>query len=210
MSWIMRSSTTATSEPLGLNGANRSLSMNPGLVHVRKRGAHRAVEPLDVADLDDHALLARELEERIGFFERRRDRLLDEDVLAAARSRPGLLRSALKSAPRRLQPRRLTSSMSVQEAYALDPQNSVSTSARAPGRDVHAIRLHPDSGKVVQKTFAVEIKGCPTPTTPTRGGAQALRITTPRSLASTKLTRSCTSGRRLDLGRGALKWPGTR
>ena len=31
MSWIMRSSTTATSEPLGLNGANRSLSMNRGL-----------------------------------------------------------------------------------------------------------------------------------------------------------------------------------
>ena len=30
MSWIIRSSTTATSEPRGLNGASRSLSMNRG------------------------------------------------------------------------------------------------------------------------------------------------------------------------------------
>ena len=32
MSWIIKSSTTATSDPLGLNGASRSLSMNLGLL----------------------------------------------------------------------------------------------------------------------------------------------------------------------------------
>ena len=52
MSWIIRSSTTATSEPRGLNGASRSLSMNRGRVDVRQRGADRAVEPLDVPGLD--------------------------------------------------------------------------------------------------------------------------------------------------------------
>ena len=51
MSWIIRSSTTATSEPRGLNGASRSLSMNRGAVDVRQRGAHGAVESLDVTRL---------------------------------------------------------------------------------------------------------------------------------------------------------------
>ena len=55
MSWIIRSSTTATSDPRGLNGASRSLSMNRGLIDVRQRSADGAVESLDVTDLDDRA-----------------------------------------------------------------------------------------------------------------------------------------------------------
>ena len=52
---------------------------------MRKRGTHGSVESFDMTDLDHHALRARELEERVGLFERRRDRLLDEDVSSRAR-----------------------------------------------------------------------------------------------------------------------------
>src|SRR6185295_7640877 len=55
----------------------------PRPLHVRKRSAHRSVETLDVADLDQDALLAGKLQQRVGFLEGCRDRLLDEDVLSA-------------------------------------------------------------------------------------------------------------------------------
>jgi len=78
----MRSSTTATSEPLGTEGCQSLAVDEPWLVHVRQRRAHRLVEALDVADLHDHAFLSRELQQRVGLLERGCDRLLDEDVLA--------------------------------------------------------------------------------------------------------------------------------
>src|SRR5450759_390525 len=66
----------------------------PWHLHVWKRCTHRPIEPLDVANLDHHASFPGELEESIGLFQRRRDRLFDEDVLAAldSRARDGEMR----------------------------------------------------------------------------------------------------------------------
>src|SRR5258706_469651 len=69
----IRSSRAERRQPLAVD-ESRAFDM-------RKRGTHGSVESLDVTDLDHHALPARELKQRVGLFERRRDGLLDEDVL---------------------------------------------------------------------------------------------------------------------------------
>ena len=58
----------------------------PRRVDVRQRGADRAIEPLDVARLHQRAVRARERQHLVGLVERRRDRLLDQRMDAAASS----------------------------------------------------------------------------------------------------------------------------
>ena len=50
----------------------------PRLVDVRQRGTNRAVEPLDMACLDQCTGPLRQRQQLVSFTERRRDRLLDE------------------------------------------------------------------------------------------------------------------------------------
>ncbi len=57
-SWIIRSSTTATSVPRGWNGARRWLSRYSGWSQQRLRRAERAVEALDVPHLQLHVRAA--------------------------------------------------------------------------------------------------------------------------------------------------------
>ena len=54
------------------------------MLHVRQRGADRAVEALDVPDLHHHALRLGERQQFVGLLERRGDRLLDQQVLPAS------------------------------------------------------------------------------------------------------------------------------
>ena len=79
MSWIMTSRTTSTSVPRSVNGARRWHSMKRGCV-TGPSIADRRVEALEMADLE-HALAADgELEQLLAVGDRRRRRLLDEDV----------------------------------------------------------------------------------------------------------------------------------
>ena len=82
MSWIMRvhdhrvvlDARDEWPEPPGLD--------EDGLLHDLPQLLHGAVEPLDVADVEDAALLARHPEELLRFFQGRRHGLLHEDVHA--------------------------------------------------------------------------------------------------------------------------------
>ena len=61
----------------------------PRVVDVRQRGAHGAIEPLDVAGLQHRARAPRDREQRVGFLDRRRDRLFDQHVQPALERRRG-------------------------------------------------------------------------------------------------------------------------
>ena len=82
MSWIIRSSTTSTSVPRGVNGARRWDSMNSGCAQNVGQRQDRGVEALQMPDLEDPPARAREVDQRAGLGEAGRDRLLDQDVQA--------------------------------------------------------------------------------------------------------------------------------
>ena len=65
-SWIIRSRTTSTSRPRGVNTPSRCASMKSGARHRAERRVDRRVVPLDVADREDAAAAARERDELVG------------------------------------------------------------------------------------------------------------------------------------------------
>ena len=100
MSWIMRSSTTLTSVPRGLNGASRFDSMKRGRGQLVRDGEDHGVEPLQVADLQHEPLARGERDQLARLVGRRRDRLLDQHVGAGGEEVAGDRRGAARSASR--------------------------------------------------------------------------------------------------------------
>ena len=94
MSWIIRSSTTATSEPRGLNGARRLLSMNRGDSTngnaARTARLNRSTCPVCTTA----PVRARDRQQAVRLLERRGDRLFDQHVQSALerRRRDGVVR----------------------------------------------------------------------------------------------------------------------
>src|SRR5437868_1183260 len=159
----------------------------PRSLDVRQRGAYRAIEPLDVTDLNQHSLLAGEIEECICLFESCRDRLFDEDVLPARdrgagdvemRRRGHDYHDAIRCIEQRLE-RRVAAGLQ----FFFDFRPALWS------RLEETTELNPF--QIAQNSYVVE------PETARADDADARnfrQITTPRSLASTNRINSSTSG----------------
>src|SRR5262249_21932776 len=79
-SWIMRSSTTSTSVPRSPNVGEPLALDEAGLRQPAAECPHRGVEALEVPHLQDAPTPHRQLEQRLAVLDRRRERLLDQDV----------------------------------------------------------------------------------------------------------------------------------
>ncbi len=91
MSWIIRSRITSTSVPRGVNGASRCDSMNRGSPSTSSSAISAALKRSRWPTWRTAPPPRGELDQHVGFIERRGDRLLDQDMQAgfeqAARDR---------------------------------------------------------------------------------------------------------------------------
>ena len=186
MSWIIKSSTTATSAPRGLNGASRSLSMNSGVIEIRQRRADGAIESLDVPRLHQRAGAPRRLEQLVGLVDRRRDRLLDQHVpprSSAAwppRSAPVWGRRSSPHPPRRAAARA--------RGKRRTPSSAATFAERAGSSSWKPTNRH--AGQLAQDAHVMEAECADADDAHPRGGQRL----TPRWLASMNERKCSTSG----------------
>ena len=196
MSWIMRSSTTATSAPRGVNGASRSLSMNRGRSTSGRAAPDGAVEPLDVTGLQQYASRTRGRDQLVGFGDRGGERLLDEHVAAAGQSRAahlGVGRRRHHHGERVHGVEQRIEAREGRHAQLVGDRTRATGAAVVEADELRAVEIAQQSDVVIaQRTRSHHSN--PRRATERRERRPIAQISTPRSLSRTKSSRMRTSG----------------